>query len=121
MWKEDTLKFLKQFYNESSNLYEFTEEEIDNILDQFIETTNKSISKFTEKGIKIIKCMQENQEKYMNIFSSKTIGELLFMAPRSVSGSMKKLITDGYVIKVGANPVSYSLTDAGNALQLDND
>lgn len=75
---------------------------------------------FTEKGRKILITMQENQEKYMNIFSSKTIGELLFMAPRSVSGSMKKLIADGYIVKVGANPVSYGLTDMGKEFQFDN-
>lgn len=75
---------------------------------------------FTENGIKIIKCMQEYNERYMNIFKSKELGELLFMAPRSVSGSMRKLISSGYAEKVGTNPVSYGLTEAGKKLEFDN-
>lgn len=75
--------------------------------------------KITDNGIKILKSMQDNNDKYMNIFKSKELGELLFMAPRSVSGSMKKLIADGLVEKVGVNPVAYSLTDLGKALKFD--
>jgi hypothetical protein len=55
--------------------------------------------------------MKENKATYNNIFNAKTIGEGLFMPPRSVSGAMRKLISDGYAFKTPGNPVTYSLKD----------
>ena len=69
----------------------------------------------TENGGKILKFMQENFESFNNIFTAQNIGEGLFMAPRSVSGSMKKLVTDGLIEKIGVKPTSYALTDAGKS------
>lgn len=65
----------------------------------------------TETGQKIIDYMREEKDNSKNLFKSKTIGEGLFMSARSVSGSMRKLIADGYVKKVQDKPVVYSLTD----------
>lgn len=72
----------------------------------------------TENGGKILKFMQENFNSFNNIFTAQNIGEGLFMAPRSVSGSMKKLVTDGLVEKIGVKPTSYALTDAGKIYSL---
>ena len=73
---------------------------------------------FTENGKKILLCMQNNSDKY-ELFNAKIIGELLFMPPRSVSGSIKKLINEKYCEKIGSNPVSYKLTAAGKEIKLD--
>ena len=35
------------------------------------------------------------------------------MNSKSVSGTMRKLVSDGYFSKSGSNPVMYSLTDKG--------
>lgn len=104
-------------WNATTGKYEFTEDELKKLLEGII---SKKQSVITEKGIKILKAMQENKEKYLNVFTSKQLGELVAMAPRSVSGSMKKLINQGYVEKKGISPVSYGLTSGGDALQLDN-
>ena len=111
-------EFLEKHFNHTTDNYEFAIDEIDELLNL---AKGKSTTKpFTEKGIKILKAMQENKEKYLNVFTSKQLGELVAMAPRSVSGSMKKLINQGYVEKKGISPVSYGLTSGGDALQLDN-
>ena len=81
------------------------------------EETGKKI---TENGQKILIFMQENEEAMSNIFTSKEIAEALFVSGRSVSGSMRKLLGDGYVDKEGNNPVKYSLTDLGRNLSLKN-
>lgn len=73
----------------------------------------KNSSAITENGQKILSYMQENIEKMSNLFTSKEIAEGLFTSGRSVAGSMRKLITDGYVEKVGKDPVQYSLTEVG--------
>ena len=45
--------------------------------------------------------------------------EQLDLLAGHVSGSMKKLIADGYVEKVGVSPVAYGLTDLGKNLEFD--
>ena len=74
----------------------------------------------TENGAKILAYMQENYQKYNNVFKAKEIGEGLFVSSRSVSGSMKKLITEGFVEIIGSDPVAYSITDKGKDKDLSN-
>lgn len=83
------------------------------------ETISKKVE-ITENGIKIIKYMQENYQKYNNVFTSKIIGEGIFLPSRSVSGSMKKLVADGFVEKIGSEPVAYAITDKGKDKDLSN-
>lgn len=74
---------------------------------------NKVSNEITENGLKILTYMQENVNTYNNFFKAKEIGEGLFMSPRSVSGSMRKLVSDLLVTKQAGDPVVYSLTDKG--------
>ncbi len=74
----------------------------------------------TENGAKILEYMQQNWESRNNIFKATEIGEGLFMSGRSVSGSMRKLVADGYVLKEGKDPVCYSITEAGKSFELTN-
>ena len=76
-----------------------------------------SIGGMTEAGAKVLTWMLENEKAYSNVFSAKVIGEGLFIHSRSVCGTMRKLISDGYVEKMGQNPVSYSLTDTARNWQ----
>ena len=75
--------------------------------------------KFTDKGIQILKYLQENYEQYNNVFKAKDIGEAIGLTRRTVSGSIRKLVTDGYVDKIGTNPVCYSITDLGKNEKVD--
>ena len=77
---------------------------------------NSSENILTETGRKLLISMLNNNETYLGVFSSKQLGELLFMSARSVSGSMRKLVTEGYVEKAGSNPVTYKLTENGATL-----
>lgn len=61
-------------------------------------------------GAKILKWMQDNRAERL---TAKAIGEELFMNSRSVSGSIGKLVTDGYVDKIDGNPKLYSITQKG--------
>lgn len=104
-----------KYFNHTTDTYEFLKEDFEKILKGIIPVQKR----ITENGVKILKIMQDKVDQYNNIFTSKNIGEFLFMSPRSVSGSMKKLITDGYVIKLGLNPVSYGLTELGKSYKFD--
>ena len=74
---------------------------------------NNDKPKFTENGKLVLKYMQENKELRNNIFNAKEVGEGLGVSSRTASGAMRKLVTDGYVEKIGINPVIYSLTTSG--------
>ena len=70
---------------------------------------DKSEGGLTENGQKILSFMKENKEKYNNLFKAKDIGEGLGISSKVVSGSMRKLVKDGYINKVGKEPVIYEL------------
>lgn len=72
---------------------------------------------FTEKGKQILAFLQEHPET--TTWKCKDIAEGMFVASRSVSGSIRRLVTDGYVEKVGQDPVIYSITEKGINTKLD--
>lgn len=80
----------------------------------------KKSGAMTENGRKLLSWMQENVDTMTNLFTSKEAAEALFTSGRSIAGSMRKLINDGYVKKIGKDPVQYSLTEVGKNYQFDN-
>lgn len=69
--------------------------------------------KFTDNGKIILDFIKKNKNQYNNLFKAKDIGESLGISSRTASGSMRKLVTDGYLEKIGESPTIYSLTAAG--------
>jgi predicted transcriptional regulator len=53
------------------------------------------------------------------MFKAKDIAEGLFISSRAVSGAIRKLVTDGYVEKVGQDPVIYSITEEGKNIKFE--
>ena len=88
--------------------------------DDFKNNKVKNSGDMTENGKKLLSWMQENVDTMTNLFTSKEIAEGLFTSGRSVAGSMRKLVTDDYVEKVGKDPVQYSLTKKGINYKFDN-
>ena len=72
---------------------------------------------FTDNGKLILKFLQEHQDTPM--WKARDFAEGLFISSRAVSGAMRKLVTDGFVEKVGENPVIYSITDNGKNIIID--
>lgn len=71
---------------------------------------------FTDNGKLILQFLQDNQTTPM--WKARDIAEGLFISSRAVSGAMRKLVSDGYVEKVGENPVIYSLTVNGKNIEV---
>ena len=88
--------------------------------EDFKDGKSKNSGKMTENGAKLLSWMQENVDKMTNMFTSKEAAEALFTSGRSVAGSMRKLVNDGYVEKIGKDPVQYSLTEVGKNYKFDN-
>ena len=70
----------------------------------------------TDGGKKILKYMQECG---IPALKAKDIAEGLFISSRGVSGSLRKLVTDGFCEKVGQDPVVYTLTEKGKNFVID--
>lgn len=87
----------------------------------FEKLKEPSVSKkveMTENGKNIIDFMQKNEEEVNNLFKSKDVAEGMFVSSRSVSGAMRKLVTDGYVDKTDDSPIVYSLTEEGRTYSI---
>lgn len=72
---------------------------------------------FTENGRMMLKFLQEHQDVPM--WKAKAIGDELLVSSRVVAGAMRKLKDDGYIEKVGENPVLYMLTDSGKNVKFE--
>lgn len=72
---------------------------------------------FTDNGKLILKYLQENQSTEM--WKARDIAEGLFVSSRTVGGAMRKLCTDGYVEKIGQDPVVYALTEKGKNIVIE--
>ena len=71
---------------------------------------------FTDNGKMILKHLQDNQNTVN--WKAKDIAEDLFVSSRTVSGAIRKLVSDGFVEKVGQDPVIYSITEKGKNIEI---
>ena len=121
--KEAFIEIVEEIFNRP-DIYTENYPDTYHLAEEFFEELKnnkiKNSGAMTENGQKILSWMQENINKMSNLFTSKEAAEALFTSGRSISGSMRKLVNDGYVEKTGKNPVQYSLTEVGKNYQFDN-
>ena len=65
---------------------------------------------FTENGGLILRYLQSAPTA---MYKARDIAEGMGIGSKAVSGAMRKLVTDGYVEKVGKDPVVYMITEKG--------
>lgn len=73
---------------------------------------------FTDNGKLVLTYLQNNSEALS--WKAKDIAEGLGVASRTVSGAIRKLVNDGYVVKVSTDPVIYGLSDMGKNIIIEN-
>lgn len=83
----------------------------------FCGTDDTEKPMFTDNGKLILQFLQNNQDTPM--WKAKDIAEGLFVSSRTVSGAIRKLVSDGFVEKVGQDPVIYSITENGKNIKID--
>lgn len=72
---------------------------------------------FTDNGKLVLSFLQQHQDTVM--WKARDIAEEMFVSSRMISGSMRKLVADQYVEKIGENPVVYMLTEKGKNVIID--
>jgi Mn-dependent DtxR family transcriptional regulator len=71
---------------------------------------------FTDNGKLILQYLQDNADTAS--WKSRDIAEGLFISSRTVSGAIRKLVTDGFVEKLGQDPVIYAITEKGKNIEI---
>ncbi len=83
-----------------------------------LKGANKDKPELTDNGKMVLGYIQQHQD--ITTWKSKDIAEGLFVASRTVSGAMRKLVTDGFVDKISDEPVIYTLTEKGKNYKIEN-
>lgn len=84
-------------------------------IDTLISSKNDK-PEITDSGKIILDYMQKSD---LPMFKAKDIADGLYISSRAVSGSLRKLVTDGFCEKVGTDPVVYTLTEKGKNYKID--
>lgn len=71
----------------------------------------------TDNGKIVLKYMQDNLD--IEMFKAKDVADGIGISSRTVSGAMRKLVTDGFVEKLGQDPVIYAITDEGKNITIE--
>lgn len=72
---------------------------------------------FTENGKLILEFLKNRTET--SLWKAKDMAEEMGLTSRTVSGAIRKLVTDGFVDKVGQDPVIYTITEKGKNIVID--
>ena len=93
-------------------------DEVKEFYDILRSQQDKHIDKplFTETGLQILEYLKAQDVKSLK---AKDIADGMEISSRKVSGSIRKLVTDGFVEKYGANPVVYTLTEKGKNFDIE--
>ena len=117
-------------YYKTVNIYKFSKEFSKTKYIPFLEAYTKAVgnNEYYENVLRIITFLNSKELKALPITNEKwyeiddkqdrDIAEALFVSSRSVSGAMRKLVTDGFVEKIGQDPVMYSLTEKGKNIEI---
>lgn len=71
---------------------------------------------FTDNGKMILQFLQSAPT---SMYKAKDIADNMGISSKSVSGAMRKLVLDGYVEKMGTNPVIYMISEKGKSVEFE--
>ena len=114
--KQDFLDFLEALMEQSPT---FVAAHMTDEIKNFIESIKESGTdkpEITDNGKIILKHLQSIPDKPMK---ARDIAEDLFISSRSVSGTMRKLVADGFCEKIGKDPAIYAITEKGKNFVID--
>lgn len=106
--------FIKEIEEAFNNITDFTLSEDALTFFESLKASDEDANKpkFTDNGLVVIKFMREHKSDFNNLFKAKDCEEAGITA-KTASGAFRKLVSDGYVEKLGKNPCVYSLTEKG--------
>lgn len=79
--------------------------------------SDKEKPMFTDNGKLVMEYLQTLPTDTQPM-KSRDIAESMCISSRTVSGTMRKLVSDGFVEKIGADPVLYKITEKGRTIEI---
>lgn len=115
--KQEFLNFLKELMKASPEIVErLMTDNVKAYIDA-ISDVNNDKPEITDNGKIILDYIQKNPSP---TYKAKDIAEGIFLSSRTVSGAMRKLVTDGFLEKMGKEPVLYTITEKGKNYKIEN-
>jgi DNA-binding MarR family transcriptional regulator len=111
--KQEFINFVSDYMNEMKNEMP---ENVSLYWEAFCGKDEVEKPMFTDNGKLILQYLKDNLSTPM--WKARDIAEGLFISSRAVSGAMRKLVTDGFVEKVGQDPVVYAITEKGKTIEI---
>ena len=116
--KSDFLEFIQILMDASP---EIVKEKMTDEIREYLEILKEESvapQAVTENGYKILLCMQKSDKR---LLKARDIAEDMGVTSRGVSASLRKLVNDNYVEKIGQNPIIYTLTEKGMNFKIMNE
>lgn len=114
--KQEFIEFINTVFNEANITLNNMPDGVRLYWETFCETQESEKPILTDNGKLILQFLKDNQNTQK--WKSKDIAEELFIPSRSVSGAIRKLVTDGFVEKIGQDPAIYILTEKGKNFEI---
>ena len=114
--KQIFLDFIEKLINANPDAAKDMPEEAKIYLEALKTENETDKPLFTDNGKLVLQYMKDNPEP--SILKARDIAEGLGISSRSISGSLRKLVNDGFVEKVGKDPVLYSITQLGKDIEI---
>lgn len=114
--KQEFLNFLNLLMEAASDVVEKNMTDDIKAYISALSETAKEKPVLTDNGKIVLAYMQQTQ---LPIYKSRDIAEALGISSRAVSGSLRKLVTDGFCEKAGKEPVLYVLTEKGKDFNIE--
>lgn len=109
--KKEFIDFINALMNAAPDV---AEQLMSDNVKKYLETLtdgSKDKPELTDNGKLVLKYMQDHLDTAA--WKAREIADGLFVSSRNVSGAMRKLVTDGFVEKLGQDPVIYAITEKG--------
>ena len=114
--KQEFINFLDTLMNACPNIVnEMMTDNIQAYIDT-IKNTKETKPEITDNGKVILDYIQKSDT---TMLKSRDIAEGLFISSRAVSGALRKLVSDGFVEKIGSDPAVYTITEKGKNYKID--
>lgn len=116
MKKDAFLEFVDFLMENCKVPFEMSQDAADYLEALRIGVEEKEKTQLTDNGKMVLLAMRKLDK---DMLRAKEIAEEMFVATRSVSGALRKLVDDGYVEKIGKDPIVYKLTEQGKNINLE--
>lgn len=107
--KQEFIKFLEDLMTAANMTEDMIPDNVKAYIDIIKNDTQSDKPILTDNGKLVLDYLQKNPEPK----KAKDIAEGMFISSRSVSGSLRKLVNDGFCEKIGQDPVIYTITEKG--------